>query len=350
MHQTGAVRLIVLVRAAAAGREGVHQKRARPFLSQWVGRLCGMSDTRAIRALASRQHSVIVRDQLGRLGLSPSQIHHLTVTGVLEPRGRNTFAIGGAASTIHLEALAAVSEAGPDAVLGSPSALAWWNLPGFTVDPISVLRPHGRGMRRDRSRRIHVTRNLPAHHVTEHQGVPVLTPARAVFDAAALVPLPRLERALEKAWARHLLDGPTIHAMLDELGVKGRPGISSMRQLLADRPVDYVPCESGLELRFAKLLAEDGQAPMDRQVDVGGAFWIGRVDFVDRAAKVIVEVQSLEHHGTAPERAADAARVAALEAAGWTVIEVTEHDLWFAPAEMLRRIRYARRVAGRPGR
>ncbi len=86
---------------------------------------------------------------------------------------------------------------------------------------------------------------------------------------------------------------------------------------------------------------------MDRQVEVGGTFWIGRVDFVDRAAKVIVEVQSIEHHGTAPERAADAARIAALEAAGWTVIEVTEHDLWFAPAELLRRIGYARRVAER---
>lgn len=308
-----------------------------------------MSNTRAMRTLASRQHSVIVRDQLGRLGLSPSQIHHLTVTGVLEPRGRNTFAIGGAAPTVHLEALVAVSEAGPDAVLGGTSALAWWSLPGFTVDPITVLRPHGRGMRRDPRRRIHVSRALPAHHVTEHQGVPVLTPARAVFDAAALVPLPRLERVLEKAWARHLLDGRTVHTMLAELGVKGRPGIAAMRELLADRPVDYIPCERGLELRFATLLAENGQAPMARQVDVGGAFWIGRVDFVDREAKVIVEVQSLEHHGTASERAADAARIAALEAAGWTVIEVTEHDLWFAPAEMLRRVAYARRTAGYAG-
>ncbi|HEX2701508.1 MAG TPA: hypothetical protein VHM89_15010, partial [Acidimicrobiales bacterium] len=40
---------------------------------------------------------------------------------------------------------------------------------------------------------------------------------------------------------------------------------------------------SGLEARFARLLAEAGGAPLEAQVDVGGHEWVGRVDFLDRS-------------------------------------------------------------------
>ncbi len=301
-----------------------------------------MSTLDEIRTLAARQHSVVGRSQLLRLGMTPAQIQHFVETGALVRRGRSAFVIGGAASTVELEALAAVVDAGPGAALAWPSALAWWTLPGFEVEPVHVLRPHGPGPTAHPNATVHTSRRLPSHHVTVNRGVPVVTPARALFDAAGFLRPGRMERVLEKAWARHLVDGTTLHDMLAELGGRGRPGSAVMRELLSTRPPGYVPCESGLELRFAKLLLDDGQASMDRQVEVGGTFWIGRVDFIDRDARVIVEVQSIEHHGTPSERAADAARIAALVAAGWTVIEATELELWFDPGGLVRRVRHAR--------
>lgn len=301
-----------------------------------------MSALEEVRTLAARQHSVVGRSQLLRLGMTPAPIQHLVETGALTRRGRSAFVIGGAASTVELEALAAVVDAGPCAALAWPSALGWWKLPGFEVGPVHVIRPHGPGPAAHPTATVHTSRRLLEHHITVHRGVRVVTPARALFDAAGFLHPERMERVLEKAWARHLVDGTTLHAMLGELGGRGRPGSAVMRELLSTRPPGYVPCESGLELRFAKLLLDDGQAPMDRQAEVGGSFWIGRVDFVDRAARVIVEVQSIEHHGTTSERAADAARIAALAAAGWTVIEATELELWFDPGGLLRKVRQAR--------
>lgn len=297
-----------------------------------------------IRQLAAGQHSVVARRQLLGLGLTPSQIQHLVRTGALERLGPQTYAIGGAALTTERDALAAVLDAGAGAALGGPSALAWWDLPGYRVRPLHVVRPHGRGIRTHRLARIHVTRALPAHHVTLHRGVPVLTPARALFDAAAAVAPPRLERLVEKAWARNLVNGRVLHSMLGELEASGRVGIPAMRAVLATRPPGYVPHDSGQELRLTALLRDDGQAPMVRQVEVSelGGGWIGRVDFVDPEADVIVEVQSLGYHGTTTERAADLERVAALEAAGYEVVEVTEHELWHEPGPMLQRIREAR--------
>lgn len=297
--------------------------------------------------LASLQHSVLTHRQLRDHGLTDRQIRYLCDCHRLERLTPSTYRVGGAAPTVESAALAGVLRAGDRAALTTTSALAWWGLPGFTIEPLQVVRPHGAGQVTNHAVTVHVSRLLPDHHRTLLRGVPVVTPARAIFDAAATLRPERTEQVLEKAWARHLVTGQVLHSMLDELATRGRPGISVMRTLLADRPPAYRPHESGLELRFTRLLADAGEHPMDRQVDVGGGCWIGRVDFVDRAARVIVEVQSLEHHGTSLERAADAARIAALEAAGWTVIEVTEHELWFAPGAMLRRVAEARRAGRR---
>ena len=56
-----------------------------------------------------------------------------------------------------------------------------------------------------------------------------------------------------------------------------------MGALLLKRPVGYRPPESGLEARFMQILADAGEPPLERQVDLGGHDWIGRVDFLDRA-------------------------------------------------------------------
>jgi very-short-patch-repair endonuclease len=79
-----------------------------------------------------------------------------------------------------------------------------------------------------------------------------------------------------------------------------------------------------------------------RQVDVGDEYdWLGRVDFVDRVHKVIVEVQSSRFHSALLDAQRDAARIAALRAAGWTVVEVREHDLWHNPDIVVAQLRTA---------
>ncbi len=77
---------------------------------------------------------------------------------------------------------------------------------------------------------------------------------------------------------------------------------------------------------------------MRRQVDSGGARWVGRVDFRASGAPLIVEIQSETFHTALTDKVDDARRMAALRDAGFAVVEVTESQVWHRPAEVERMV------------
>ncbi|HJR24471.1 MAG TPA: hypothetical protein VJ804_03295 [Acidimicrobiales bacterium] len=138
--------------------------------------------------------------------------------------------------------------------------------------------------------------------------------------------------------------------MLDDLAQRGRPGIRTMRQVLADRPRTYRPPASGLESRFEQILVSAGLPPMERQVDTSDeAGWIGRVDFRDRRLPLIVEIQSERFHTSLTDRASDRARVRRLREAGFEVVEIDDEEVWLRRDTVVRRIIDARHSAARRG-
>ncbi len=147
---------------------------------------------------------------------------------------------------------------------------------------------------------------------------------------------------VDTAWSMRLVSGPSLHRMLDELAQRGRPGIRVMRQVLRDRPVDYIPPASGLEARLVQILERAGQPPMRRQVDLGDTLWIGRVDFRDERLPLVVEVQSERFHASHIDTQLDAQRLRRLREAGLTVVEITDVEVWHRPEVVLRRIAHAR--------
>ena len=89
-------------------------------------------------------------------------------------------------------------------------------------------------------------------------------------------------------------------------------------------------------------LFDEAAIPMRRQVESGDhAGWTGRVDFRHERLPVIVEVQSERYHGALVDRQRDAARLAALRAAGFVVVEITDVDLFARPGVVLDRVRAA---------
>jgi very-short-patch-repair endonuclease len=75
---------------------------------------------------------------------------------------------------------------------------------------------------------------------------------------------------------------------------------------------------------------------------VGGETWLGRVDFIDREAKLIVQVDSERYHSSLIDKRADDAQTAALEAAGFFVERCTDFEVWYCADEVARRVRKAR--------
>jgi very-short-patch-repair endonuclease len=94
------------------------------------------------------------------------------------------------------------------------------------------------------------------------------------------------------------------------------------------------------------IAADECLGAWRRQVDLGGAQgWCGRVDFLHEALPVVVEVQSERYHTALLDVAADAARRARLEAAGFLVVEVWDSQLWYARHEVVTRVREGLRAA-----
>jgi very-short-patch-repair endonuclease len=114
-----------------------------------------------------------------------------------------------------------------------------------------------------------------------------------------------------------------------------------MRAVLAARRGAWSPPASGLEGRVARLLERHGLPRFERQIDLGGDRWVGRVDFVNRAERLVLEVQSNRYHSALSDRRADAERSRTLRAAGWRVLEVWESEVWSEDLAWLDRLRAA---------
>jgi very-short-patch-repair endonuclease len=133
--------------------------------------------------------------------------------------------------------------------------------------------------------------------------------------------------------------------MLDELAERGRTGITTMREVLAERGPAYRPPESGLEARAFELLARAGIRGFERQVDLGGRDWLARVDLVHRVDHVVVQIDSDRYHSSLIDCEHDAAQTTALEAAGYLVVRVRAFEIWHQPWIVVERVRAAQRHA-----
>ncbi|MGH9179501.1 MAG: endonuclease domain-containing protein [Acidimicrobiales bacterium] len=239
-----------------------------------------------------------------------------------------------------------VLDAGPDAVVSHHAAAALWRLPGFGFGPVEVSVARGRAAPTDTWARLHRPSVLGRVHVTERVGIPVTTLPRTLFDLAASIHPLRLERVVDGVVAKCPGLLVPLHALLEELGTNGREGAASMRSVLAARPLGYVAPASGLEARFEQILAEAGEPPLERQVDVGGHAWIGRVDYFDRPLRIIFELDSELHHSSPLDRAHDERRDEELRAAGWRyIVRIFDGEVWRRPQLALGKVRTARAQA-----
>jgi very-short-patch-repair endonuclease len=175
-----------------------------------------------------------------------------------------------------------------------------------------------------------------------HRSVAVTVPSRIPFDIAALGDARGAERALDRAWARHILDYASSRRMLEELAGKGRKGITLMRELLDARGPDYRPNDTNVEDRFQELCRLVG-LELERQRDLAEmGEWLGRVDFVSQKLMLVIEVDSALYHDAIVDREADAARRDALTAAGYRVHSFTDHEIFYDRESTLARLRAIR--------
>jgi very-short-patch-repair endonuclease len=108
-----------------------------------------------------------------------------------------------------------------------------------------------------------------------------------------------------------LTNNAEMHHLLQVLARRGRGGITTMRQLLVDRPASERHPDSNLERRFRQL-AMDGRFPaFETQVDIADATgWLARVDFYYAPLRLVIQIDSVIHHSALSDRRHDEATTA----------------------------------------
>lgn len=304
-----------------------------------------------IRDLSERQHGVIHRRQLREAGIARATILRHIAGGDLELVSSQVVRRRGTPFTDASRDLAAVLDAGPGAALSHWSAARVWGLPvGKIAERAHVTGPRARTRRHDPLGEIHEPRSLLVGHLTQLNAIPITTPARTLFDIANLrrVHPELLERLLDAALRSRLTTLGRLERVLGELPTRGRRGRAEMRRLIRERRGGLTPVESSLEFRFNALAREAGFAALARQVDVGdGQDWRGRVDFLDRSLRLVIEIDGEFSHSSLGDQRRDAERQQSLQAGGWTVVRFSEVDVWHRGSHVVAELRELRRLLRR---
>jgi len=300
---------------------------------------------RAVQKIALAQHGAFTTSQATACGVSRSMLRTRLKTGEWAVAVRGVYIITSHPGGWRQRLMVAILAVGEGAAVSHFAALALWGLPGFREGYVEVVAPHGRRNHRLPRVTVHESRNLPRAHYKQRDGLPVLCIERVLCDLAHRMNFKRLERAVDNALTRNLTTVERLWEMWAEMAGRGRQGTGVMHKVLLKRGPGYIAPESELEARFVDLLEEYGIEIPAKQVNVGGDEWIGRIDFIYRHARLIIELDGRVGHDAELDRTRDRLRDRSLTAAGWRVMHVKWEDLVLDPAGVIADIRAALAVA-----
>ena len=257
--------------------------------------------------------------QLFDLGLTRHGVRRRLESGFLTRLHRGVYAVGHLALTAHSRDLAAVFACGPQALLSHRSAGPLWGVTRSSSPRIEVTVP--RTVKTKAGITVHSTRVLAAEDRAVVDGIPVTSVARTIVDLAEVLDDAGLMRAINQAELLHLFDLTAIEATMARLS--GRRGRHRMRRVLATYRPEPTFTRSDGERRLLALCREHG-LPAPR-----ANTWLGEqeVDLYWPDARVAVEFDGREVHGTTKAFHEDRRRDRALAARGVQVVRVTAQDL-----------------------
>ncbi len=276
----------------------------------------------ALARAAARQRGLVSWSQLRELGFSEAAIGRRIAAGRLHRIHRGVYAVGHPVIGREGRWLAAVLSVGGVAYLSHASAAQLWDLVGRSDRSVDVTTT-ARGRRSTPGVRVHTTLRLRPGEVTSRSRIPVTTVERTIVDFASTAAPRRVERAIELADARHLVDVPTLLA-----SARHRPGAAKVRAVLEA----WAPLvtRSELEERFVGLVDAAGIGRPESNARVAGI----EVDFVWRAQHVIAETDGLQFHASRSAFERDRARDARLTRAGHRVLRFSWAQVTRRPTEV----------------
>ncbi|HWM54793.1 MAG TPA: DUF559 domain-containing protein [Solirubrobacterales bacterium] len=221
--------------------------------------------------------------------------------------------------------MAAVLACGDGAMLSHRSAAALWEIGTERrgVVDISVAR---RCELRRPGLRVRGRPSLQPEDIVSRDGIPVTSPIRTLVDLATELSPIRVERAVNEADKRDLVDPETLQRSLADYA--GQPGTPVLRHLLDRRT--FRLSDSDLEVLFRPIAAAAGLPTPLTKLRINGY----EVDFFWPELGLVAETDGLRYHRTPATQARDAQRDRTHVLAGMTSLRFTHYEIKYEPARV----------------
>jgi very-short-patch-repair endonuclease len=221
--------------------------------------------------------------------------------------------------------MAAVLAGGERAALSHRSAAALWGFGTEQAGRIDVSVRRRCELRRP-GIRFHGRPSLPAQDFAQRDDIPVTSPIQTMLDLATEIDAVPLERAVNDADKRGLVDPDALREGLDRFS--GQPGVRPLRHLL-DK-LFFQLSDSDLEIYFRRIVrAAKLEMPLSKQ-RVNNF----EVDFFWPRLGLVVETDGLRYHRTPSAQTRDARRDRAHVMAGMTPLRFTHYEVRYEPARV----------------
>lgn len=287
-----------------------------------VGSMC-QTRSREAWELARQQHGVLARHQLLALGFGPRSIEHRLRKGRLHSVMPGIYVVGRPQLTQKSHWMAAVLACGDNAAISHRSAAALWRIGREAPRHIDVSVRRSTRVQRP-GLRVRRRPSLSSPDIVSEAGIPVTSPVRTLVDLATELGPVALERAVNEADKRDLIDPETLRSRLDDYA--GEPGVRLLRRTLDKRT--FRLSDSDLEIYFRPIAAEAGLPPPLSKQWVNG--W--EVDFYWPDLGLVVETDGLRYHRTPAAQARDAKRDRTHILAGMTPLRFTHYEVKYEPS------------------
>jgi very-short-patch-repair endonuclease len=267
----------------------------------------------------------VTRKQLLALGFGRRSIQHRVERGRLFPVSLGVYAVGWPALTQRRRWMAAVLAGGEGAALSHLSAAALWEI-GLERPQLIDVSVRRRCELRRPGIRLRSRPSLAARDIVLRDDIPVTSAIQTLIDLATeLDPIP-LERAVNDADRRGLVDPETLRELLSLHD--GQPGVRPLRHLL-DR-LFFRLSDSDLEIYFRRIVRAS-KLPMPLSKQRVNRF---EVDFYWPDLGLVVETDGLRYHRTPSAQMRDARRDRAHIMAGMTPLRFTHYEVRYEPARV----------------
>jgi hypothetical protein len=296
-----------------------------------------MDTERQINQLAAAQGGIVRTEQALECGMSARQVQYRVQTGTWARLFRGVFRIFDMADT--RDRLRAAVAALPTATVSHQSAAEIHAIPSVRRG-LAVVTVHTQTTHAFPAVKVHRNHDLDPSHVMTRDGLPVTTVCRTIIDLAAVLTASHVESIVDDLLAAKRLTVPELGEAVALVSRRGKPGSTSLHELLALRRDEPDPSATPLERRGFEVLHDGGLPAPIREYRMP---WneSHRFDAAYPEARLAIEWDSRRWHTQVSAFETDRRRDRQAAAHGWRVLRFTWQDVSSRSADVVNTVRRA---------